>query len=166
MAFPSYIKYFKNNIKNLGCTFLFFWRKHFLSIIRLNSKCKIGTKCDFFKRTKKYVLDFWCYFRNTLYLMGKSSKVVGNWLHMDFFGLIENQVLADYDVKIFFNFQNFLSWGLALVYSILDHIKLNFYTSNLWSQNVSLFSVLHTPWIFPQKWGRQNMSLEKIYFAL
>ena len=98
--------------------------------------------------------------------MGKPSKVVGNWWHMDFFGLIENQVLADYDVKIFFNFQNFLSWGLALVYSILDHIKLNFYTSNLWSQNVSLFSVLHTPWIFPQKWGRQNMSMKKIYFAL
>ena len=23
-----------------------------------------------------------------------------------------------------------------------------------------------TPWIFAQKWGRQNMSLEKIYFAL
>ena len=57
----------------------------------------------------------------------------GTWI---FFGLTENQVLADFDVKIFVDFQNFFSCGLALVYSILGHIKLNFHTPNLWSQNV------------------------------
>ena len=56
--------------------------------------------------------------------------------HGFFFGLTENQVLADFAVKIFFNVQNFFSCQLALVYSILDHIKLNFHNSNLWSQNV------------------------------
>ena len=33
-----------------------------------------------------------------------------------------------------FDFQNFLSWELALVYTMLDHIKLNFHPSNPWSQ--------------------------------
>ena len=62
--------------------------------------------------------------------------MVSKWWHIDFFGPTVNQVLAAFDVKFFFDFQSFFSCGLALVYIILDHIKLNFHTSNLWSQNV------------------------------
>ena len=60
--------------------------------------------------------------------MGKPSKVVGKWCHMDFFAPPKNQVLADFDMKKFFDFQNFFSCGLALVYSTLDHTKFKIYS--------------------------------------
>ena len=50
----------------------------------------------------------------SLYLMGKPSKVVGKWWHMDFFDLTENQVLADFDVKFFFRFPKFLFLWISL----------------------------------------------------
>ena len=65
--------------------------------------------------------------------------------HGFFFGLTENQVLVD-----FFDFQNLFSFGLALVYIILEHFKLKFYTSNLWSQNVFCYGG-QNPYFQPYK---------------
>ena len=42
------------------------------------------------------------YISYTLYFMGNPSKVMGRWGHIDFFGLIENHILVDFD-EIFFS---------------------------------------------------------------
>ena len=58
----------------------------------------------------------------------------GQWQAHIFFAPAFLTILLNFWCEKTFDFQNFFSCELALVYTMLDHIKLNFHPSNPWSQ--------------------------------
>ena len=84
--------------------------------------------------TQNSTPDFGYYLANTLYLLEISSKVVGKWGHMDFFCPDWKSYFGRFWREKISDFQTFFSCEIASVYTMLDHIKLNFHPSNLWSQ--------------------------------
>ena len=97
-------------------------------------ECPKSENFDFSHITKNNVPDFGYYLGNTLYLLDISSKVVGKWWHMDFFCPDWKSYFGRFWYEKISDFQTFFSWEIALVYTMLDHIKLNFHPSNPWSQ--------------------------------
>ena len=89
---------------------------------------------DFSDLTKKGGPHLRQWLQWTLYLWKKPSKVVGRVGHIDFFCLDWKSHFGKFWREKFFDFQNFFSWELALVYTMLIHIKLIFHHSNPWSQ--------------------------------
>ena len=66
--------------------------------------------------------------------MGKSSKVIGRWGHMDLFWSDLKSHFGRFRPEMFLDFQNFFACELALVYTILNDIRLTFHPLNLVSQ--------------------------------